>query len=129
MKYMHQSIINTGINVFQTDTEFLEFILGIDTITQILQDSLNQLNTLAEQGALLTKSTTNTGDNNWNIIRIFNTPEQRSEYIANQREIRDVVFKAYEDIGWTIVEPEMLSEISEERWQEIQATELSNNNN
>jgi hypothetical protein len=120
MKYMHQNIIRTGTNSFSSREELFTFLSALETVNDTRAAIESYANRQKEQGKIIGSSIELISPNEYKTIKFFNTPEDRRDYMNRLGEYADTAWPYLSSIGWSWVAQNNLTEITEERWEEIQ---------
>lgn len=117
MKYMLQTVVTTGTNVFNSITElenFLSLLTGVSENRLAIETHLTELR---NQG-ILASSTNEIEGSMWKVTKIFHTPEDRTDYImwAEGMQMTD---EQLSNLGWRHVMLNFQTEITSDRWNEI----------
>lgn len=120
MKYMYQNIVNTGLNTFDSIEGVVAFINQIESITDNVAAMKNHMELLRSQGVLISSSHELIDSNTYKTIRIFNTAQDRQNYIDWIAPHLEEIVSVVNTIGWTYTARDLKTEITDERWAEIQ---------
>lgn len=117
MKYMLQTVVTTGTNVFNSITElenFLSLLTGVSENRLAIETHIIELR---NQG-ILASSTNEIEGGMWKVTKIFHTPEDRTDYImwAQGMHMTD---EQLDSLGWRHLMLNFQTEITDDRWNEI----------
>lgn len=117
MKYMLQTVVTTGTNVFNSITELENFLSLLTGVSENRLAIANHISQLKNQG-ILASSTNEIEQGMWKVTKIFHTVEDRADYVlwASGMHMTD---EQLDSLGWKHLMLNFQTEITDDRWNEI----------